>query len=1052
MYTVECDGEVFYNDVSLSENVVLIEPNLELNDNSAGSFEFTIPPSNVAYNKCKEMTSTITVKKNGRYLWSGRIVTLNVDFYGRKKATCEGALAYLNDVIILPKTYEASTIYELLSQVLEDYREKVSDSRKIYMGAVTVHREDTVNKYEADYITCFDFINENLIDPFSGHLFITRENGLLKLNYYAEHSEIGTARQTIDFGINLLDFAKDFDYTDICTVCIPRGKQQSNNAIVDRSGTDYNTAYNSDSNAVNNYNSGNGQSGEMGSEPIGGSGSNQSGDGEMGTEPANGSGQSGDGEMGTESINGSKTRSASISGFIGGSSSGEGLMGEETSGSYSHTYPTDEGQMGEEELGVVYTPNSNSLNAGTKLYNSTDPSTVLTSGEDYSNQYITVEDVNGGSPYVENEAAVKTYGRIERVVDFDDVEDPMVLLKLAQNYMKNLQFDKMTLTVKAVDLHMLDPSITSFNWLEIVHCVSIPHGMDTNFPIKSVSIPLDQPENIEYTLGRIDTPSLSGVMAVQAAKNQSKFNGLPTRESVLVAAKRNATEILNRKTAGYVNIIDQGDHSEAIIISNIVDWQSASNYWKFDMNGLGFYKNGKLGGIAITLNGEIVADYITTGTLSADRIQITGIIKDAYNNNFIDLGNGSMLMDASKMTFGISDASGKHKGEIQSDGRYTLKDVNDRVTKNGSSITSISQKQTTIETNLKGITTRVSNLEANYGTCSSAAAASTKVVSCSSFTQLKEGAVIVVKFTYGNTAVNPKLKVNTTDAHWIMINGKNISGKYNWKAGETVTFVYGGTWWNIADGSTESKIQQLADSITLSVTGKLGNTAYIAISASSDGKVATNSEGNSYTKLDTIDLSEVKKAFATDTSTVECRAGQIHFFGGTFRVTAGNITISSNGTLNASNAVLQGKVIAGSKTGTRLEMDNAQLIGYISGQGWIGSVSPNSGTTDIDTHTVYKGMLLRGRDIIDIRTPRLAVINSNSISTSVTSIYGVNATFTFCTDGWASDDGSVGWNNRPLQFINGILVTDPNYTPGTNVNSGGYTPPPEPGEGELGGG
>ena len=89
MYTVECEGHPFYNDVSLENSIELFEPNLELNDNSAGKFECTVPETNVEYENLKEMTTTIVVRKNGNYVWSGRIVTINIDFYGRKKIECE---------------------------------------------------------------------------------------------------------------------------------------------------------------------------------------------------------------------------------------------------------------------------------------------------------------------------------------------------------------------------------------------------------------------------------------------------------------------------------------------------------------------------------------------------------------------------------------------------------------------------------------------------------------------------------------------------------------------------------------------------------------------------------------------------------------------------------------------------------------------------------------------------------------------------------------------------------------------------------------------------
>ena len=53
------------------------------------------------------------------------------------------------------------------------------------------------------------------------------------------------------------------------------------------------------------------------------------------------------------------------------------------------------------------------------------------------------------------------------------------------------------------------------------------------------------------------------------------------------------------------------------------DKTKAKNVWRFNQNGIGYSKTGYNGtyGTAITMDGQIVADYITAGTLSADRIK-----------------------------------------------------------------------------------------------------------------------------------------------------------------------------------------------------------------------------------------------------------------------------------------------------------------------------------------------------------------------------------------------------------------------------------------------
>ena len=123
--------------------------------------------------------------------------------------------------------------------------------------------------------------------------------------------------------------------------------------------------------------------------------------------------------------------------------------------------------------------------------------------------YVTVKSVNGGSEYVVNSAAVATYGWVAKVVRFDDISDPYELLLKAQAYLADQQFDTMTLEMTAADLHGLDADVEAFRLLDLVRCISVPHGMNRYFPITKMEIALDSPESTVFTLGAKPTVSLT---------------------------------------------------------------------------------------------------------------------------------------------------------------------------------------------------------------------------------------------------------------------------------------------------------------------------------------------------------------------------------------------------------------------------------------------------------------------------------------------------------------------------------------------------------------
>ena len=144
-------------------------------------------------------------------------------------------------------------------------------------------------------------------------------------------------------------------------------------------------------------------------------------------------------------------------------------------------------------------------------------------------------------------------------------------------------------------------------------------------------------------------------------------------------------------------------------------------------------------------------------------------------------------------------------------------------TANTAKSTADSAKSTasTASTNAKNALNRATY---QYGTCATAAATAAKVVTLSGFS-LFTGATIQVKFTYANTVANPTLNVNSTGAKTIHAYGASIpaSSPYDWVAGAIVTFVYDGTYWNIADASSLSKANSAQS--TANTANSTANTA-----------------------------------------------------------------------------------------------------------------------------------------------------------------------------------------------------------------------------------
>lgn len=104
------------------------------------------------------------------------------------------------------------------------------------------------------------------------------------------------------------------------------------------------------------------------------------------------------------------------------------------------------------------------------------------------------------------------------------------------------------------------------------------------------------------------------------------------KQEIAINKQTNLIKTLNKN--GYVYIDDN-----EILILDALPKENAKNVWRFGLGGLAFSSNGYEGPfeIAITMDGQINANFITAGTLSTDRIEgLSGQIQLVVSNELMD--------------------------------------------------------------------------------------------------------------------------------------------------------------------------------------------------------------------------------------------------------------------------------------------------------------------------------------------------------------------------------------------------------------------------------
>ena len=133
-----------------------------------------------------------------------------------------------------------------------------------------------------------------------------------------------------------------------------------------------------------------------------------------------------------------------------------------------------------------------------------------------SDSKITIASVNDGKDYLEDAAGIALYGRIWGVTEFD-TKDASKLLEMAKENLQKRLKETITITISAVDLHLLDVNAESFHVGDKVRVVSLPHGIDAEYTCTAISLDLVNPDQSEYTFGTPETGMASTTAATSKA-------------------------------------------------------------------------------------------------------------------------------------------------------------------------------------------------------------------------------------------------------------------------------------------------------------------------------------------------------------------------------------------------------------------------------------------------------------------------------------------------------------------------------------------------------
>ena len=243
MFYLYADGKLISQ--PLEDSLIVLSPRLTLELGKAGSFEFSMPPTNAYYGEMRKLKTMITVNLDDTELFRGRVLSHDRRFNNVKKIYAEGELAYLVDSVQKTERYVGTT-HDLFRKAIAAHNAQTDPEKRFTVGKITIENRDiiitgtseefedletgafdykqiAINATSNDWPTTYDYIQSNIIEYCGGYLMTRRENGVTYIDLVSETGN--SSIQDIQFGTNVLDITEEATAEEVFTVLIPIGDE-----------------------------------------------------------------------------------------------------------------------------------------------------------------------------------------------------------------------------------------------------------------------------------------------------------------------------------------------------------------------------------------------------------------------------------------------------------------------------------------------------------------------------------------------------------------------------------------------------------------------------------------------------------------------------------------------------------------------------------------------------------------------------------------------------------------------------------------------------------
>ena len=233
-----------------------------------------------------------------------------------------------------------------------------------------------------------------------------------------------------------------------------------------------------------------------------------------------------------------------------------------------------------------------------------------------------------------------------------------------------------SMTVSFVDLSQ-SPEYASFSALEAVNLcdtVKIYHkDLDIDIKAKVIKTTYDVLRE-RYTSIELGSPRANFADVIRQTVQEAadaKSLAISSKSEITAAYEKaiaDATAAITGNSGGYVRL-NPSQNPQELLVMDTLDISTAVNIWRFNLSGFGHSSGGYSGPYrtAVTQDGHIVADFIDTGTLTANIIK-AGIMQSVNGQFSFNLETGHISASDVDITGGNINLDGGSLSIVNDEG------------------------------------------------------------------------------------------------------------------------------------------------------------------------------------------------------------------------------------------------------------------------------------------------------------------------------------------------------------------------------------------------